>query len=358
MSTAQPGIFALGTASHAYLELDVRRRASTGRELVARGRLAPRAADDDGRRQPRRRVPAGAVARGDAGRRPGRASGFDDDVVGPDGFTMPATQHDAVLWISGSAYDVVFDVGARGDRGARRPRVVAAETSSWPYRHDLDLTGFIDGTENPTLLEAPEVVLVPDGRAGCGRHGAAPAEVGARRATRGSRCRSSEQERVIGRTKPDSVELDDRPDGLARRAHRPGGLRRDLPPEHALRHGHRPRDDVRRLLRRAAAARDDAREHGRTPTGVRDALTRFTAPLTRRVLLRSVGRRARAGRRAGCGLSADETRPMSYPRRATAGGERTPRASTRSHGDGCVDAATSKRISEASRTWSTTCDRS
>jgi len=32
---------------------------------------------------------------------------------------------------------------------------VAAETSSWPYRHDLDLTGFIDGTENPSLTDAP-----------------------------------------------------------------------------------------------------------------------------------------------------------------------------------------------------------
>src|SRR5690348_15185812 len=35
---------------------------------------------------------------------------FNDDVVGPGGYRMPATQHDAVLWISGSAYDVVFDV--------------------------------------------------------------------------------------------------------------------------------------------------------------------------------------------------------------------------------------------------------
>jgi porphyrinogen peroxidase len=45
---------------------------------------------------------------------------------------------------------------------------VAVETSSWPYRHDLDLTGFIDGTENPTLIDAPDLVLVPDGRAGAG----------------------------------------------------------------------------------------------------------------------------------------------------------------------------------------------
>jgi putative iron-dependent peroxidase len=42
--------------------------------------------------------------------------GFNRDLVGPDGYLMPATQHDAVLWLSGSAYDVVFDV-SRGAIG-------------------------------------------------------------------------------------------------------------------------------------------------------------------------------------------------------------------------------------------------
>jgi hypothetical protein len=35
--------------------------------------------------------------------------GLDEPVVGPDGFTMPATQNDAVLWLAGAAYDVIFD---------------------------------------------------------------------------------------------------------------------------------------------------------------------------------------------------------------------------------------------------------
>ena len=41
---------------------------------------------------------------------PETQTGFDEDVVGVDGHTVPATQHDAVLWLSGSAYDVIFDV--------------------------------------------------------------------------------------------------------------------------------------------------------------------------------------------------------------------------------------------------------
>ena len=45
---------------------------------------------------------------------------------------MPATQHDAVLWLSGSAYDVVFDVGHAAISALAGLAVVGAETSSWP----------------------------------------------------------------------------------------------------------------------------------------------------------------------------------------------------------------------------------
>jgi putative iron-dependent peroxidase len=131
-------------------------------------------------------------------------------VVGVDGFSMPATQHDAVLWVSGAAYDVVFDVCRAAIRVLADVAAVADETSSWPYRHDLDLTGFIDGTENPTLADAPAVVLVPEGRPGAGgtvlllqkwAHDSAAWEA----------LGDEAQERVIGRRKADSVELDDKP---------------------------------------------------------------------------------------------------------------------------------------------------
>ena len=135
---------------------------------------------------------------------PKALEGFNEDLLGLDGFVMPATQHDAVLWLSGSAYDVVFDVARSAIAELRGLASVGDETSSWPYRHDLDLTGFIDGTENPTLIEAPEFVLIPEGDPGAGgtilllqkwTHDASEWES----------LPVSEQERVIGRTKPDSV---------------------------------------------------------------------------------------------------------------------------------------------------------
>jgi hypothetical protein len=61
MGLPQPGIFAVGTSSHAYVEVDL----LPGADPVA--------------------------------------------AVGSDGFTMPATQHDVALWFAAGSYDVVFD---------------------------------------------------------------------------------------------------------------------------------------------------------------------------------------------------------------------------------------------------------
>ena len=89
--------------------------------------------------------------------------GFNTPLAGAEGFAMPATQHDAVLWLSGGAYDVIFDTARAAIAALAGLAAVAEETSSWTYQHDRDLTGFIDGTENPTLVEAPGFVLVSEG---------------------------------------------------------------------------------------------------------------------------------------------------------------------------------------------------
>jgi len=199
----------LGTASHAYLEFDA----------VAGGASRDLAAAVASLREPRTtmggvNLVAGyrpelwrAVVPEDA---PTELKGFDRDLAGVDGFVMPATQRDAVLWLSGSAYDVVFDVARKAIAELREVASIADETSSWPYQHDRDLTGFIDGSENPTLIEAPEVAVVPDGQPGAGGtilllqkwvHDAAEWES----------LSDAEQEQVIGRTKADSVELEDKP---------------------------------------------------------------------------------------------------------------------------------------------------
>jgi porphyrinogen peroxidase len=206
--TPQSGIFALGTNSHAYLELD----GSVGGEQLVRAVASLR--------EPRTtmggiNLVAGfrpelwrEAVPGDA---PAGVHGFDQKLVGSDGYEMPATQHDVVLWISGSAYDVVFDVSRMAIRALAGVATVAEETSSWPYRHDLDLTGFIDGTENPSLIEAPPFVLLGDGEPGAGGT-VLLLQKWAHDAPAWESLDDEAQELVIGRRKPDSVELDPKPD--------------------------------------------------------------------------------------------------------------------------------------------------
>jgi len=205
--------------------------------------------------------------------------GFNSDVVGSDGYVMPATQHDAVLWLSGSAYDVIFDTARATIAALDGLAAVAEETSSWSYRHDLDLTGFIDGTENPTLAEAPEVVLVPDGTPGTGGT-VLLLQKWAHDATAWESLPITDQEQVIGRRKVDSVELGDKPEDshvASTDQDRFGKIfRRNMPYGTVTDHGtmfvgfSRERAPLQTMLESMAGL----------ATGTRDALTRYTRPLT------------------------------------------------------------------------------
>src|SRR3954464_8907057 len=157
MNTGQSGIFALGTASHAYLEFDLH----PGQDPH---QLVSAVADV---REPRTTIGGVNVVSGFRPELwrglmpddiPTALSGFNQDITGTDGYVIPGTQHDAVLWLSGSTYDVVFDEARQAISDLAPLAGLAEETSGWPYRRFRDLTGFEDGTENPSLLEAPDVV--------------------------------------------------------------------------------------------------------------------------------------------------------------------------------------------------------
>lgn len=278
MNTPQSGIFALGTSSHAYLEFDLRTGKSPRKLIIAMANLRePRTTIGginlvSGYRPElwREVVPHGA---------PADVVGFNHDIRGADGYVIPATQHDAVLWLSGSAYDVVFDEARQAIATLASLASVAEETSSWSYRHDRDLTGFIDGSENPSLLEAPNVLVVPEGKRGAGGT-VLLLQKWAHDATRWESLEVVAQERIIGRRKADSAELDPKPpeSHIARTDQDTFGhiFRRNMPYGTVTNHGTMFvgfSADQRRLtamLESMAGAAD----------GVRDALTRYTTPLT------------------------------------------------------------------------------
>jgi porphyrinogen peroxidase len=283
MHTGQSGIFALGTGSHSYLEFDLKlgiaalqmvRLIATLREpsittggvnmvVGFRPELWARVAPDQ--------APAGLT-------------GFNAPVQGVEGFAMPTTQHDLWVWVSGHAYERVFDAARAAILALEATADLAGETDGWTYRDNRDLTGFIDGTENPSLADAPEIALVPDGQPGAAgsvllfqkwlHHWKAweALPVG-------------EQEKAMGRTKADSTELSDAVRGphahVARNVIVENGqeqhiFRRNTAYGTPNQHGtlfvgfSADQNRLARMLRRMAGAED----------GIRDARTYYTAPLT------------------------------------------------------------------------------
>ena len=278
MYTPQAGIFALGTSSHTYLEFDI---------LDAK-KYKVFASTISAIREPRTTTGGVNFVIGfrpelwcdivpdDA---PPDVKGFNTNIQGTEGFVMPGTQHDALVWLSGSAYDVIFDMARSVVHDLAGQASLAEETSSWPYRHDRDLTGFIDGSENPMLLDAPVAALLPEGLPGAAgtvlllqkwKHKAADWEA----------LPVDQQERIIGRTKPDSIEMENKPPDshVARTDQDEFGkiFRRNMPYGGVGDHGTMFvgfSADQKRLSRMLDSMAG-------LITGTRDALTRFTQPLT------------------------------------------------------------------------------
>ena len=283
MRVAQSGIFALGTGSHSYLEFDLLEHAEPLALIHAVASMREPSTTTGG-------VNLVAGFRPSLWRRvapqdiPTDVTDFDQPVYGVDGYTMPATQHDVWLWVAGHAYDKVFDVTREAIKALTPVARLASEVAGWTYKENRDLTGFIDGTENPSLSEAPEVALLPPSSPGAGgsvvlvqkwTHDAAafdvlPVEV---------------QEKIMGRTKDMSVELDEEVRGpqshVSRTVLEENGeempiFRRNTPFGTATEHGtmfigfscdqHR----LARMLARMAGAED----------GIRDALTRYTTAIS------------------------------------------------------------------------------
>ena len=202
----QPGIFAQGTRSHHHLELAMGPGASDADVLRALAQL----------REPQLTAGGVNLVIGFGPSLWGRLApeavpeGFHDypTIEGLDGTRAPSTQRDIWVWVHGTGEDVAFDTARQVGLALAPVATVELDIPSFVYKDSRDLTGFIDGTANPPMDEAADVALVPGGQPGEGGSfviaqkwvhdlddfHALPVE---------------EQEKVFGRSKPDSVEMDD-----------------------------------------------------------------------------------------------------------------------------------------------------
>ena len=265
MTAPQPGVFAAAAPLQLALEfaapaldaagLGAARRAAGGGAVVALGASAYRR--------------LGGAAR----------TALLADIPG-----VANTPRDLLVWAQGADRGALFDtaLAAACAIGA----APALEVAGFVYRDSRDLTGFVDGSANPkTEAARREAALVPEGAPGAG---------GAHVLTQKWRhdlesfhaMPVAEQERVIGRSKADSVEFP--ADAMPADAHvartdaKRGGVaqtlfRRSFPWGGAAEHGlyflafSREAERFEFLLRRMFGAAED---------GVRDRLTRYSAALS------------------------------------------------------------------------------
>lgn len=272
MNTPQPGIFALGTSAHRYLEWDV----PADRWEETRAAIREITAEHTG---------VNIVV----GIRPSRwerdASGvwladlhdFEYPVTGDDGFTMPATQHDLAVWIAARSESEEFDATVTLVAAVREAAEVlpATDVRGWTYHENRDLTGFEDGTENPAGAEAAAATVDPETGASV-----LLLQQWEHRSEEWAELTDEAQEAVIGRTKPDSVELEDRPETshVARTDQEDAGdiFRRNTAYGSPTNHGTMfvgfaaHQEHLQTMLVRMAGCAGEPR----------DALTRFSTPLT------------------------------------------------------------------------------
>lgn len=280
MTIPQPGIFALGTPENAYLELDLVRPDAL--EEVLRRLMELPANHTEGGCNMVIGVRPSLWRALQPDETPADAVDWAEPITGQSGYQIPATPHDVWVWLAGAERAVLFDRTSELRSAVAGLAEVAAELSGWHYKQSRDLTGFIDGSENPPLVEAADAACVAPGEPGAGSSVLLFQQW--RHEKHWLTLSEKEQEEVIGRTKPDSIELpeDVMPETshVSRTVVEHDGeeldiLRRNVAYGVTGDHGTLfvgfSKDQYRQfeMLRRMAGV-----------DGVRDALTRFTTPLS------------------------------------------------------------------------------
>ncbi|MGV6989559.1 Dyp-type peroxidase [Testudinibacter sp. P80/BLE/0925] len=132
-------------------------------------------------------------------------------TLGKGNLTAPATQRDLLIHIQALRQDVCFSAGQMAMRLFAAAIKVEEETQGFRWIEERDLTGFIDGTENPQgTEERSAIALIAKGNDQGGSY--VFTQRYEHQLDKWQKLNTEKQESVIGRTKADSVELDDVPD--------------------------------------------------------------------------------------------------------------------------------------------------
>ena len=120
----------------------------------------------------------------------------------------PATAGDLLFHLRAAQLDLCFELTAKIMTRLEGSVTVVDEVQGFKYFDERDLLGFVDGTENPTGHEARAAVVIADGSPYAGGSYVVVQKY-VHDLSAWNRLSVEEQERVIGRTKLDNIELSD-----------------------------------------------------------------------------------------------------------------------------------------------------
>ncbi len=120
-----------------------------------------------------------------------------------------ATGGDVLVHCHSNRPDLNFDLTQLFLSQIKAAVTVSEEVQGFRYHDSRDLTGFIDGTENPEGDERAEVALIGDEDNAFAGGSYVLAQRYIHKLDQWRALADDEQEQIIGRTKPDSIELDE-----------------------------------------------------------------------------------------------------------------------------------------------------
>ena len=185
----------------------------------------------------------------------------------------PSTPGDLFFHIRAERMDLCFELAAQIMARLADSVTAVDETHGFRYFDDRDLTGFVDGTENPIGAESIAATIVGDEDPDFAGGSYVMVQKYLHDLLRWHRLPTETQEGIIGRTKLDDIELDDavKPSyahnaltTLVEDGEEVKILRHNMPFGNVS--GGRVGHVLHRLRPVAAAAGDDAGEHGHRPS--------------------------------------------------------------------------------------------
>ncbi len=201
MATPQSGIFTEGTQAHYALEFT----AIPGAADRALSGAVRRARTDALQSAQCVAAFSGTVWSRLGGVTPSALRPFEKIGASP-GPVAPAIQRDILFWLHGAAHDDVFDAALAVGRAMAPVAEAALDLRGFVYHDSRDLTGFVDGSANPKGDDRQAAALVPGGPGAGGAYVLTQQWVHDLESF--NALDVSAQEGVIGRTKPDSIELE------------------------------------------------------------------------------------------------------------------------------------------------------